>query len=76
MDFASDMHWLLLRENGFTETSSSGLKGLIIDSLYMGYRYRNRIQFDDFSVWVETQKALTPHEHIYLQYEHEPLTLK
>ncbi|MGR6875119.1 ABC transporter ATP-binding protein [Pseudomonas sp. HK3] len=76
MDFASDMHWLLLRENGFTETHESGLKGLIVDSLYMGYRYRNRIQFDDFSVWVETQKALTPHEHIYLQYAHEPLTLK
>lgn len=75
LDLSNSPDWLLLRENGFTLTQSSGLKGLVLDSLYMGYRYRNHIQFDDFSVWIETQKALTPHEHIYLEYAHEPLTL-
>ncbi|MFT5594002.1 MAG: iron(III) transport system ATP-binding protein [Oceanicoccus sp.] len=73
---SDDTSWVLLRENGFTVTNTAGLRGLIKDSLYMGYRYRNHIQFDDFSLWIETQQPLTPHEHIHLQYTHEPLTLK
>jgi ABC-type Fe3+/spermidine/putrescine transport system ATPase subunit len=75
-NFKDDTSWVLLRENGFTVTNETGLKGLVMDSLYIGYRYRNRIQFDDFSVWIETQKALTPHEQIYLQYAHDALTLQ
>lgn len=76
IELADETSWVLLRENGFTETNTAGLQGLIMDSLYMGYRYRNHIQFDGFSLWIETQQPLTPHEHINLQYTHEPLKLK
>ena len=73
---AETSDWLLLRENGFSISHDTGLNGLVLDSLYMGHRYRNHIRFDEFSLWVETQYALTPHEHIRVQYVHEALTLK
>lgn len=73
---AETSDWLLLRENGFSISHDTGLNGLVLDSLYMGHRYRNHIRFDEFSLWVETQYTLTPHEHIRVQYVHEALTLK
>ena len=69
-------NWVLLRENGFALSQDQGLTGLVIDSLYIGHRYRNQIKFDDFTLWIETQTSLTPHEHINVQYVHEALTLK
>jgi iron(III) transport system ATP-binding protein len=69
-------NWLLLRENGFAISQDQGLTGLVIDSLYIGHRYRNQIKFEDFTLWIETQTSLTPHEHIKVQYVHEALTLK
>ncbi|MGK0443384.1 MAG: iron(III) transport system ATP-binding protein [Bermanella sp.] len=76
LNVAGESDWLLLRENGFTISNGVGLTGWVVDSLYIGHRYRNQIQFEDFSLWVETQYALTPHEHIHVQYVHEALTLK
>ncbi|MFY0640721.1 MAG: ABC transporter ATP-binding protein [Bermanella sp.] len=69
-------NWVLLRENGFALSQDQGLTGLVIDSLYIGHRYRNQIKFEDFTLWIETQTSLTPHEHIKVQYVHEALTLK
>jgi iron(III) transport system ATP-binding protein len=69
-------NWVLLRENGFALSRDQGLTGLVIDSLYIGHRYRNQIKFEDFTLWIETQTSLTPHEHIKVQYVHEALTLK
>ena len=69
-------NWVLLRENGFAVSQDKGLTGLVIDSLYIGHRYRNQIQFENFTLWIETQTSLTPREHINVQYVHEALTLK
>ena len=69
-------NWVLLRENGFSVSQEKGLTGLVIDSLYIGHRYRNQVKFEAFTLWIETQTALTPHEHIQVQYVHEALTLK
>ena len=69
-------NWVLLRENGFSVSQEKGLTGLVIDSLYIGHRYRNQIKFENFTLWIETQTSLTPREHINVQYVHEALTLK
>jgi iron(III) transport system ATP-binding protein len=73
---SAEDNWVLLRENGFALSQDQGLTGLVIDSLYIGHRYRNQIKFEDFTLWIETQTSLTPHEHIKVQYVHEALTLK
>ncbi|GAA6134740.1 ABC transporter ATP-binding protein [Oceaniserpentilla sp. 4NH20-0058] len=72
---ASD-DWLLLQENGFKLVDESvGVKGLVIDSVYIGHRYRNHIQCDGFKLWLETLQALNTDEHINIQYQLTPLVL-
>lgn len=66
----------LLKENGFVVSKEAqGAQGLVLDSLYVGHRYRNHIQCEAFSVWLETLTPLTPHEHVWIQYLHEPLLI-
>lgn len=67
---------VLLKENGFAVVSGKhGIQGLVLDSLYVGHRYRNHIQFNGFDLWIETINPLTPHEHVQVQYLHQPLVL-
>lgn len=68
--------WLLLQENGFKLVDApSGVKGLVVDSVYIGYRYRNHIQCNGFKLWLETLTPLNIHAHVHIQYQLTPLGL-
>lgn len=67
---------VLLRENGFQVTqqeNNNGVKAKVLDSLYMGFRYRCSVQLEDVQLFIETPTALEPGQDIWLSYCHYPV---
>lgn len=67
---------ILLRENGFQITqqeNNNGVKAKVLDSLYMGFRYRCLVQINDVQLFIETPLALEPQQDVWLSYCHYPV---
>ena len=67
---------ILLRENGFQITqqeNNNGVKAKVLDSLYMGFRYRCLVQLDDVQLFIETPLILEPQQDVWLSYCHYPV---
>lgn len=61
----------LLRENGFVFEGQA--EGVVIDSLYMGFRYRNEIKVGEQTLYVESKDEMTKGERTPLKYVHKPV---
>lgn len=73
----------LLRENGFSiddsntkESAEKGIKAKVLDSLYMGFRYRNEVLAGELKLFIESQQALERGVDIMIRYLHEPIVIK
>ena len=65
-------HWLL-KENGFELNAHHGITVEVLDSLYMGNRYRNVLVFGDLELKVESQQPLNVGEHLLIRYIQQPV---
>jgi len=71
-----NQQWVLLKENGFMiGQTQKGIAGKVIDSLYIGHRYRNQIRYGSLNLWVETLAPLERNQDVHIQYLHTPLNL-
>lgn len=61
----------LLRENGFAFDGEA--RGTVVDSLYMGFRYRNEIKINEQTIYVESKDEIPKGELIPLRYVHHPV---
>lgn len=61
----------LLRENGFAFEGEAS--GIVVDSLYMGFRYRNEITINEQTLFVESKDEMPKGERIRLRYVHHPV---
>ena len=61
----------LLRENGFAFEGDA--TAMVVDSLYMGFRYRNEVKINDQTLFVESKDELPKGEAISLKYVHRPV---
>ncbi len=65
--------FFLLRENGFTLNVVQGEKVTVIDSLYVGYRYRNEVKLGEHTLFIESEQALEIDSQVTIQYRHVPV---
>lgn len=61
----------LLRENGFAFEGNA--TAMVVDSLYMGFRYRNEVRIKDQTLFVESKDEMPKGELIHLRYVHHPV---
>lgn len=61
----------LLRENGFSFDGKTQAK--VEDSVYMGFRYRNRLNVSGLALYVESHDPLTVGEEVGIRYLHSPI---
>lgn len=73
----------LLRENGFAiddlsskDSTGCGIKAKVLDSLYMGFRYRNEVQLTELKLFIESQQPLERGTDVMVRYLHEPVVIK
>lgn len=68
----------LLRENGFQITqqeNNNGVKAKVLDSLYMGFRYRNEVQLGELKLFIESRQPLERGVDVMVRYLHEPIVI-
>jgi len=63
----------LLHENGFVLNSGQGEKAVVKECLYVGYRYRLKIEMDSQELFIESAHKLDINSEITLQYQHQPV---
>lgn len=63
---------LLLKENGFAPCPD-GTPAKVIDSLYMGHRYRHEVLIGDLTLFMENQQAYEVGKEIQIQYRYEAI---
>ncbi len=63
----------LLHENGFMVNSAQGEKVTVIDSLYIGHKYRLEVTFNGRTLFIESEYALEIGREIMVQYQHQPV---
>jgi len=68
----SDAAKLLLKENGFAPCPD-GTPAKVIDSLYMGHRYRHEVLVGDLTLFMENQQAYEVGKEIQIQYRYEAI---
>ena len=64
--------FLLLRENGFELNTSKGETVTVLDSLYIGYRYRNEVKLAEQTLYIESERELAINSQVKIQYRHIP----
>ncbi|MEH6343843.1 MAG: ABC transporter ATP-binding protein [Bermanella sp.] len=64
--------FLLLRENGFELNATNGESVTVLDSLYIGYRYRNEVKLAEQTLYIESEHELAVHSQVKIQYRHVP----
>lgn len=69
----SESGYWLLKENGFELDAHKGITTKVLDSLYMGNRYRNILVYGDLELNVESQQPLNVGDHVRIQYEQNPV---
>jgi len=74
LDQQENNSYVLLRENGFALDGSVNAK--VSDSVYMGFRYRNRITVNDVTLFVESTHALSIGDSVNLRYLHAPICVR
>lgn len=67
-------HWVL-KENGFDLNSHQGINAKVLDSLYMGNRYRNTLRVKDIELNIESQQPLAIGETVNIQYIQSPISV-
>jgi len=63
----------LLHENGFDLNTQKGEKAQVKECLYVGYRYRLKVEMDGQELFVESPRKLNTNTEITLQYQHQPV---
>jgi iron(III) transport system ATP-binding protein len=66
----------LLRENGFALNCTQGEKIKVIDSLYVGYRYRNAVTLGGQTLYIESEQALEINSEMTIQYRYQPVWVR
>ena len=65
--------YFLLRENGFNLNVAQGESVTVIDSLYVGYRYRNEVTLGEKTLFIESEQALEINTQVIIQYRYLPV---
>ncbi len=69
---SSDSAMYVLRENGFELNSQEGVSVTVKQSLYIGYRYRNEVDLNGQSLFIESEQALAQQSKLNIQYKYQP----
>lgn len=64
----------LLKENGFIR-SAQGCQAKVVDSLYMGHRYRHEVLVDNLTLYIENQEPYEVGETLGFQYRYEAIAV-
>jgi len=63
----------LLHENGFILNSGPGEQAVVKECLYVGYRYRLKVEMNAETLFIESAHKLDINSEITLQYQHQPV---
>ena len=71
-DHAQTGHWLL-KESGFKLHDEAGVQGTILDSVYMGNRYRHTVLWGEHQLTMESPRPLEQGKPVHFQYDIAPI---